>query len=85
MMTGSTDELMEQLERVSRERDALLAKQDLSYAHGFRAGWNAGATYENCQAVEWLRKAHGDLEKYIKQLAAMDQRISDARKALGEA
>lgn len=72
------------IDRLIRERDALLAKQDLSYAHGFRAGWNAGATYENCQAVEWPRKAHGDPEKYIKQLAAMDQRISDAREAAKE-
>jgi hypothetical protein len=59
-----------------------IAVHDRAYAYGFRAGWNEGVQYEQCQEVKFERKASGDPESHLRTLASMDDRIASARAAL---
>jgi predicted DNA-binding protein (UPF0251 family) len=61
-----------------------VAVHDRAYAYGFRAGWNEGVMYEQCQEVQFERKASGNPQAHLNVLAAMDDRIAAARAALAK-
>ena len=80
-ITAALREAWEENERLKSDRDAICDRQ---YALGFFAGWNAGVTYENCQAVQWPREQRGNPEMYLNILKAVEQRYAESRAAIKE-